>query len=155
MKREGDYIKHPPPTLLYVESFSSINIHLACVCSVSYTLCLYSLSRTHMHITYLFRCAKSPRFFRLVIGSDVCLPRIDMHICQNSQSMLQTWWERFGNIPKGAKIFPSMAQTTLQLNLIRRESMRPTHLKSLEYVKTINKWVIGFYWGILIGDFRL
>ena len=46
MKREGDYIKHPPPTLYNVESFSFVNILLPCVFSVSYSLSL-SLSYTH------------------------------------------------------------------------------------------------------------
>ena len=61
MKREGDYIKHPPPTLYNVESFSFVNIHSTCVFSVSYTLCLYSLSLSHIHTrTYhLFRYTES------------------------------------------------------------------------------------------------
>ena len=52
MKREGDYIKHPPPTLYVVESFSFINIHLVCL----------SLSLSHIHThaqSYLVRCTES------------------------------------------------------------------------------------------------
>ena len=45
MKREGDYIKHPPPTLYNVESFSFVNIH-SLVYSLSYSLWLYSLTHT-------------------------------------------------------------------------------------------------------------
>ena len=65
MKREGDYIKHAPPTLKYVESFSFFNIHLLVYSLCLYTLCLYSLSHrhihthTHTHTHHLFCCTES------------------------------------------------------------------------------------------------
>ena len=77
MKREGDYIKHPPPTLYIVESFSFVNT-LACVFSVSiYILCL-SLSHTHTYIytrTVLsipLHRIISTRFFTMIIHDLFC-----------------------------------------------------------------------------------
>ena len=60
MKREGDYIKHPPPTLYNVESFSFVNIFLLELLSMSTLLVSLlslslslSLSHTHTHISSL------------------------------------------------------------------------------------------------------
>ena len=65
MKREGDYIKHPPPTLYDVESFSFVNILY-----LPYSLCLHlvslfslSLTHTHTHILSLPLHRISTRFF--------------------------------------------------------------------------------------------
>ena len=69
MKREGDYIKHPPLTLYNVESFSFVNIHFylrilcaytSCVSTISLSLSLsLSLSHIHTRTYHLFRCTES------------------------------------------------------------------------------------------------
>ena len=60
MKREGDSIKHPPPTLYNVESFSFVNKFLLAY-SLCHTPCVSTLSHTHTYTRtfFLLRCTES------------------------------------------------------------------------------------------------
>ena len=59
MKREGDYIKHPPPTLYNVESFSFVNIHFYLRILYVYTPCVSTLSLSHTRTLFLLLYTKS------------------------------------------------------------------------------------------------